>query len=201
MDDGLPLCTRRPPLVSSTSSNGGLDPGATSTGVFFLGAACSRRRMIRPPPPSPTKVRDARRRSRPDTRAGRAHAQRQGRPHRLGLPAQDPLGPGVRRGPRVGAAAGAQPVATAGQPRAAQARGPAGRVQLQAARRLQQDGAPAAGPAQAGRDLRLGRQPRPGRGAGRAQAGLPGGDRDARDHPPREGRRRADAGRRGGAAR
>ena len=41
------------------------------------------------------------------------------------------------------------------------------------------------------RDLRLGRQPRPGRGAGGAAAGLPGGDRDAGDHARDQGRRRA----------
>jgi hypothetical protein len=49
----------------------------------------------------------------------------------------------------------------------ARARGPAAGVQLRAARRLQQDGAPHAGAARQRRDLRLGRQPRAGRGARR----------------------------------
>ena len=95
----------------------------------------------------------------------------------------------------IAARPGAQPVAPPGQPGAAQARGPAVGVQLQAARRLQQDGAPAGRAAGARRDLRLGRQPCAGRGAERAQARLPGGDRDAGDHAAAEGRRGACAGR------
>ena len=117
------------------------------------------------------------------------------------LPAEDPQRARLRRRHRDRARPGAQPVAAPGQPRAAQARGPAVGVQLQAARRLQQDGAPAARATGARRDLRLGRQPCAGRGAERAQARLQGGDRDAGDHAAAEGRRGARAGRRGRAAR
>ena len=74
-------------------------------------------------------------------------------------------------------------------------------VQLQAARRVQQDGASVARAARARRDLRVGRQPRAGRGAGRAQARLPRRDRDAGDDAAGEDRRGAGAGRRGRAAR
>jgi hypothetical protein len=66
-----------------------------------------------------------------------------------------------------------------------QARGHAAGVQLQAARRLQQDRPPDAGAAQARRDLRLGRQPRPGRGAVGAEARHPCRDRDADHHAGR----------------
>ena len=56
---------------------------------------------------------------------------------------------------------------------AAQARGPAAGLQLQAARRLQQDRAPAAGRARARRDRRERRQPRAGRRVLRAAARHP----------------------------
>ena len=67
------------------------------------------------------------------------------------------------------------------QPRPAQARGHPAGLQLQAARRLQQDGA-ALAPTQlrARRHLRVGGQPRAGRRPRRAAARLPGGDRHAR---------------------
>ena len=58
------------------------------------------------------------------------------------------------------------------QPRAAEARGPAAGVLVQAARRLQQDGAAARGRARAGCHRRIGRQPRAGCGARRAAARL-----------------------------
>ena len=63
-----------------------------------------------------------------------------------------------------------EPVAPPGQPGAAQARGHAVGLQLQAARRLQQDGPPGARGAAARRHLRLGRQPRAGRRAGARSA-------------------------------
>ena len=87
------------------------------------------------------------------------------------------------------------------QPGPAQARGQPAGVQLQAARRLQQDGAPERRAAQARRDLRLGRQPRAGRGARRTAARLPRAGRDAGDHAAAEDRRGACARRRGRAAR
>ena len=75
----------------------------------------------------------------------------------------------------------------------AQARGPAAGVLVQVARRLQQDGAAAAARAKRGVICRLGRQPCAGRGAGRAAARLPGGDRDADHHAAGQGRRGARA--------
>ena len=92
--------------------------------------------------------------------------------------------------------------ASARQYGAAQARGPAAGVQLQAARRLQQDGATLS-PEQLAqrRDLRVGRQPCPRRRAGRAQAGRARGGRDAGDHAAAQDRRGARARRRSAAAR
>ena len=81
------------------------------------------------------------------------------------LPEENPDGARLRRGRRIGAGAGPHPEPAAAQQGAAQARGPAAGVQLQAARRLQQDGAAERRAAAKGRDLRLGRQPRAGRGA------------------------------------
>src|SRR5690242_6560069 len=72
---------------------------------------------------------------------------------------------GVRRGGGKPAGCPAVAFAAHGQPRAAQARGQAGGVLLQAARRVQQDGEPRARAARARRDLRIGGQPRAGRGA------------------------------------
>ena len=92
--------------------------------------------------------------------------------------------------------------APTGQHGAAQARGPAAGLQLQAARRLQQDGAPerpSSSPTR--RDLRLGRQPCPGRGARRPQAGRARRGRDAGDHAAAQGRRGARARRRSASAR
>ena len=92
-------------------------------------------------------------------------------------------------------------VAAAVQHGAAQARGHPGRVQLQAARGLQQDGQPAARRAQPRRDRGLGWQPCARRGAGGHAAGLPRGHRHAHHQPAGEGGRGAPPGRRGGAGR
>ena len=62
------------------------------------------------------------------------------------LPAEDPDRQGLRRRDRDAARPRADAVARARQPRAAEARGPAAGVLVQAARRLQQDGAPVAPP-------------------------------------------------------
>ena len=80
------------------------------------------------------------------------------------------------------------------QSRAAEARGPAAGVLVQAARRLQQDGAPDAGRARARRHRRVGRQSRAGRRARRAAARLRRDDRHA-------GHDAADQDRGGGGAR
>ena len=88
----------------------------------------------------------------------------------------------------------ADSVAAARQSRAAEARGPAAGVLVQAARRLQQDGAPARGRARARRHRRVGRQPRAGRCARRAAARLRCDDRHAGHdaaHQDRRGRERA----------
>src|SRR5258705_279567 len=57
----------------------------------------------------------------------------------------DPQSAGVRRGGRVAARARARAFQTPGEPPAPQARGPAGGILVQAARRLQQDGGAARG--------------------------------------------------------
>ena len=161
-------------IVSSTSING-VDSaqGSNALGSFL---------RARPPPAPKLMMPSPRPRACPEPLKTTPHAQLAGeRPARhretdaparfarpVGLPAEDPDRAGLRRRRRDAARAGAQPVAPARQPRAAQARGQAAGVQLQAARRLQQDGAPGAGATGARRDLRVGRQPRPGRGAERA---------------------------------
>src|SRR5207237_1311261 len=71
------------------------------------------------------------------------------------LPEEDPHGARVRRRAGVAARAREEPVAPPAQQGAAQARGPAARLLVQAARRLQQDGSPGARAAQARRDLRV----------------------------------------------
>src|SRR5687767_6765965 len=110
------------------------------------------------------------------------------------LPRENPEGAGLRRGSRIAARARARAVEAPGQPPAPQARGPAARILVQAARRLQQDGGPAARAPAQGRDRRERGQPRAGRGARGAALALPRGDRDAGHHA-------ADQDRGGGGAR
>ena len=118
-----------------------------------------------------------------------------------GLPAEDPHREGLRRRDRVGARARAGVVAPARQPRSPEARGPAERLLLQAARRVQQDGAPHGRGARARRDRGVRGQPRAGRRARRADARLRGDDRRARDHAAHQDRRGRGARRQGRAAR
>ena len=121
--------------------------------------------------------------------------------HAHRLPAEDPDREGLRRRDRVAARPGADAVAAPRQSRAAEARGPAAGVLVQAARRLQQDGAPVAGRARARRDRRVGGQPRAGRRARGAAARLQGDDRDAGDHAAHQDRGGRGARRDGRAAR
>ena len=121
--------------------------------------------------------------------------------HAHRLPAEDPDRQGLRRRDRVAARARADAVAAPRQPRAAEARGPAAGVLVQAARRVQQDGAPVAGRARARRDRGLRRQSRAGRRARRAEARLQGDDRDAGDDAAHQDRRGRGARRQGRAAR
>ena len=119
------------------------------------------------------------------------------------LPAEDPDRPRLRRGDRDRRWNRRASLSRApGQPRSAQARGHAAGVQLQAARRLQQDGAPerrAAGRA-ASSAPRPATMPRASRWR-RERLGCRARDRDAGDDAEAEGRRRARARRRGRAAR
>ena len=96
---------------------------------------------------------------------------------------------------------GAPPVPAAGQRGPAQARGPAAGLQLQAARRLQQDRAPARGRVGARHHHRERRQPLAGRGVLGPEARAPRGHRDAADDAADQGGRGALDGRRGGAVR
>ena len=79
--------------------------------------------------------------------------------------------------------------APARQPGPAEARGHAAGVQVQAARRLQQDGATRRRQRPTRRDRRVGRQPRAGRRARRPEARLQGDHRDAGHHAADQGRR------------
>ncbi len=122
-----------------------------------------------------------------------AHARELHRTH--------PEGARLRRRHRVAARGGATPVTAPRQPGPVQARGPAAGLLVQAARRLQQDLAPLRDRRPPRRDLRLGRQPCPGRGAGGAPPRHCGRDRDAADHAEHQGPGGARPRRRGGAAR
>ena len=115
------------------------------------------------------------------------------------LPSEDPDRAGLRCCHRDRARSCREPVAPPGKQGAAEARRHPAGVQLQAARRIQQDGAVEPGPPEAWRHLRLGRQPRAGRGAGRETPGVQGVDRDAGHDAAGQGRCGALAWRRGGA--
>ena len=116
------------------------------------------------------------------------------------LPEEDSDRPGLRRGGGVAAGTCEESEPAPEEPGLAQARRPAAGAQLQTARRLQQDGASLQRAAEKGRDLRLGRQPCSGGGAGCQQAGHAGRDRDANDHAAGQDRCGARAGRRGRSA-
>ena len=117
------------------------------------------------------------------------------------LPPEDPDREGLRRRDRVAARSRARAVAPARQPHPAEARGPAAGVLLQAAGRVQQDGAAVAGRTCARRHRRFRRQSCAGRGAGRAETQLHGDDRDAGDHAAHQDRRGRGARREGRAVR
>ena len=190
------------PIVSSTSSIGGFSPGQQCLGLF---SRPLRGREVR------QRARMMRRRNRQplgDTQ-GMAKSLRKPAPKKRlrpqagarRLPAEDPDGARLRRRDRVGARRRAALSARLGNQVLLQARGHAAGVQLQAARRLQQDGAPLDGGAGARRDLRLGGQPCAGRRARRARARLQGAGRHADDHALAQGRGGARPRRRGRAAR
>src|SRR5262249_22569807 len=113
---------------------------------------------------------------------GRGYRMLQGSYEERRLPRPHPRREGLRRRGGKPARRTAGHLASHREPRAAQARGQAARVLLQAARRVQQDGEPQARAAGARRHLRERRQPRPGRGARRAAPGRARDGRDARHH-------------------
>ena len=172
------------PIVSSISSKDGLAPGLTARGFFLpartvprqdcrpgcLGPSLGRRPMMWAPARCPAPV---------GLSSCTCHDPA---PHPRRLPQENPDCPRVRRGGGVGAGARQEPQPPPAQQGTPEARRPAARVQLQVAGRLQQDGAPHARAAAARRDLRLGRQPRPGRGHERPPTGHARRDRDAHHH-------------------
>ncbi|KAF1858237.1 hypothetical protein Lal_00014737 [Lupinus albus] len=106
--------------------------------------------------------------------------------HDYRLPQENPHRARLRRGRRNPAGIRPQPVEAHRQQDLPEARGHAERLQLQAARRLQQDGEPVGVATETGRDLRIGRQPRAGRRHVGGPPELPRRDRDADHHAQRE---------------
>ena len=104
--------------------------------------------------------------------------------HRLSAENHDRAG--LRCCDRVAARSCVHTLAAPPQPGAVEARRPAARVLVQAARCVQQNGAVGAGGARERRDCGVGRQPRAGCRAGSAAAGLQGNHRDAGDHAPHQ---------------
>ena len=105
------------------------------------------------------------------------------------LPAKDPHCQGLRRRHRIVARSGAHVVSPHRQSGAAEARGSAARVFVQASRRLQQDGAFIRGRARARCGRRIGGQPRAGSRAGRSAPVVPGDHRHAGNYPVDQDRR------------
>ena len=182
-----------PPLVDSAQGSNALG--------FFLGHG---RPQPLPYDPAPFCSRRISRSSHDRPRSHNAQTPRQGAQgrHRSGrLPAEDPDRARLRRRHRIAARAGEESFAPPGQPGVAETGRHPTRLQLQAAGGLQQDVGPECRPAQAGRDLRIRRQPRTRGGTRRPSPGLQGPDRDAGDHTEAQDRRGTRARRRGGAAR
>lgn len=109
------------------------------------------------------------------------------------LPEENPHRARLRRRTRDGTRTGPQPVDTAAQPHLPEARGQPAGVLVQAARRVQQDGAHSGRRAHARRDHRVRRQPCAGRRVLGGAHGREGGDRRAGHDAAGEGRRSARA--------